>query len=178
MCNINSLTIYSETKTYNILSKSNVKQIKNDIFLNTSLIIDAINIVLTPDTMMRIIQRITETVEIDEPSALRSFIFYKNVKLHNGINNYITSFLKETNTKRNPVTNAIHANSSNDPRLKNLKIGVLAVLRKMIEHPEITNANRLLVASQIERLERLPTLGKKTRRYKKSKKSRKTKSRK
>ena len=33
---------------------------------------------LTPDTMMRIIQRITETVEIDEPSALRSFIFYKN----------------------------------------------------------------------------------------------------
>ena len=74
---------------------------------------------LTPETIMRII---TETVDIDEPSALRSFIFYKNIKLHNGINNYITSFLKETNTKRNPVTNAIHANSSNDPRLKNLKI--------------------------------------------------------
>jgi hypothetical protein len=132
-------------------------------------------IALTSDTIMRIIQRLTETVDIDEPSALRSFIFYKNIKLHNGINNYITSFLKETNTKRNPVTNAIHANSSNDPRLKNLKIGVLLLLRKMIEHPDITNANRLLVASQIERLERLPNLGKKTRRYKKSKKSKKTK---
>jgi hypothetical protein len=131
-------------------------------------------IALTPDRIMLIIERLTETVDIDVPSALRLFLFYKNVKLHNGINNYITSFLEETDTKRNPVSNAIHANASNDPRLRNLKFGVLSMLYKMRSHPEITNANRLLVSTEIRRLESLPNLGKKSRRYKKSKKSRKT----
>jgi hypothetical protein len=52
-------------------------------------------IALTPDRIMLIIERLTETVDIDVPSALQLFLFYKNVKLHDGINNYITSFLKE-----------------------------------------------------------------------------------
>ena len=70
------------------------------------------------------------TTHFDNPDDKLEFIFKRNLKIHDGINNYVKSFLRqitpEVLTKMKPVE----------------RVGVYHTLTKMLETPGLTKTNK------------------------------------